>query len=58
LPERTNGSGRWPLTGTAVWIITWTGTSAGAPVTGSQTLRLTAETSLAVGEIQVLIAGS
>ena len=57
LPERTNGTGRWPLTATTVWNITWTGTSAGAPVTGAQTLRLTSETSLAVGEIQVLIAG-
>ena len=55
LPERTNGTGRWPLTATTVWTITWTGTSAGAPVAGTQTLRLTSDTSLAVGEIQVLV---
>ena len=56
LPERTNGTGRWPLTATTIWAITWTGTSAGESVTGTQTLRLTTETDIAVGEIQVLIA--
>jgi RNA polymerase sigma factor (sigma-70 family) len=30
LPERTNGTGRWPVTATSVWQVTWTGTSAGA----------------------------
>jgi hypothetical protein len=58
LPDRTNGTGRWPLTATTIWDITWTGTSDGAPVAGSQILRLTSETSLAVGEVQVLITGS
>lgn len=56
LPDRTNGTGLWPLTATTVWNVTWTGTSAGAPVTGTQTLRLTTETGLAVGEVQVLVA--
>jgi hypothetical protein len=58
LPERTNGTGRWPVTATSVWQVTWTGTSAGAPVSGSQTVRVPAQASLAVGEIQVLVAGS
>jgi hypothetical protein len=58
LPERTNGTGRWPVTATSVWQVTWTGTSAGAPVSGSQTVRVPAQTSLAVGEVQVLVIDS
>ncbi|WP_214405765.1 hypothetical protein [Pseudonocardia lacus] len=58
LPERTNGTGRWPVTATSVWQVDWAGTSAGAPVTGTETVRIPTETSLAVGEIQVLVTGS
>lgn len=58
LPERTHGTGRWPITATGVWQVTWTGTSAGVPVTGAETLRIPTATSLAVGEIQVLVTGS
>jgi hypothetical protein len=57
LPERTAGAGRWPVTATAVWQVAWAGFSAGAPVAGAQTVRLTTQTSLAVGEVQVLTAG-
>jgi hypothetical protein len=57
LPERTAGAGRWPVTATSVWTVTWAGTSNGAPVTGVETLRVSTSTSLAVGEIQVLVAG-
>lgn len=57
LPERTAGAGRWPVTATSVWTVTWSGTSNGAPVTGEETLRVSTSTSLAVGEIQVLVAG-
>jgi hypothetical protein len=57
LPERTAGAGRWPVTATSVWTVTWSGTSNGAPVTGEETLRVSTSTSLAIGEIQVLVAG-
>ena len=57
LPERTGGSGRWPVTATGVWQVAWAGFSAGAPVAGQQTVRLTTQTSLPVGEVQVLTAG-
>ncbi len=57
LPERTGGTGRWPITATAVWQVGWRGISGGAPVAGGQELRLTSETSIAVDEIQVLVVG-
>ena len=53
LPERTGGTGRWPITATAVWVVTWQGGGAA----GQQTLQLTSQTSLAVGEVQVLVDG-
>jgi hypothetical protein len=40
-----------------VWTVTWSGVSGGGPVDGQQIVRVSAETSLAVGEIQVLVAG-
>ena len=57
LAERTGGTGRWPIVATIVWQVDWTGTSGGAPVTGQQTVRVPAGTSVAVGEIQVLVSG-
>ena len=57
LPERTAGAGRWTVTATSVWTVTWSGVSGGVPIDGQQTVRLSADTSLAVGEIQVLIDG-
>lgn len=57
LPERTAGSGAWTITATAVWTVTWNGQSAGAPVAGETTLALPVETSLSVGEVQVLVPG-
>ena len=53
LPERTGGTGRWPVTATSVWTITW----AGGGQTGGQELPLTAGTDLAVGELQAVITG-
>ena len=53
LPERTGGTGRWPVTATSVWRITW----AGGGQTGGQELPLTAGTDLAVGELQAVITG-
>lgn len=57
LEERTGGTGRWPVVVTAVWSVTWTGFSAGAPVTGEQEVRVPTTTSLPVGEVQVLVDG-
>jgi hypothetical protein len=57
LPERTGGTGRWPIVATVVWQVDWAGTSGGAPVSGQQTVRVPAETSVSVGEIQVLVSG-
>lgn len=53
LPERTGGTGRWPVTATSVWAITWTGGGQ----TGGQELPLTAATDLEVGELQAVITG-
>jgi hypothetical protein len=57
LPERTAGTGRWTVTATSVWTVTWSGVSGGVPVDGQQTVRVSADTSLAVGEVQVLVDG-
>ncbi|GAA3239625.1 ATP/GTP-binding protein [Pseudonocardia petroleophila] len=57
LPERTGGSGRWPIVATIVWQVGWVGISGGAPVSGQQTVRVSADTSVSVGEIQVLVSG-
>lgn len=48
LPERTNGTGKYAITATSVWVITWQGGGA----QGTQTLRLSATSALAVGELQ------
>jgi len=48
LPERTGGTGKWPITATAVWIITW----FGGGQAGGQGLNLTARTAVEVGELQ------
>ena len=57
LEERTGGTGRWPVVVTAVWSVTWTGFSAGTPVTGEQEVRVPTTTTLPVGEVQVLVDG-
>ena len=51
LPERTGGSGRWTITATNVWMITWEGGGA----SGSDVVRRSSSTSLAVGEVQVVV---
>lgn len=58
LPERTGGSGRWTVVTTGVWTVTWTGVSGGLPVDGVETVRISEESSLGVGEIQVLVGGT
>lgn len=50
LPERTGGTGKWPVTATAVWNITW----FGGGQTGGQGLRLTSTTAVEVGELQAV----
>lgn len=57
LPERTGGRGSWTVTATAVWGVTWSGVSGGAPVAGSDTVLLSSEVELPVGELQVLVGG-
>ena len=53
LPERTGGTGRWPVTATSTFSVTWTG----AGQNGSQTLNLSASTSVEVGELQAVVTG-
>jgi len=48
LPDRTGGTGKWPITATAVWNITW----FGGGQAGGQGLNLTARTAVEVGELQ------
>ncbi len=50
LPERTGGLGKWPVTATTIWNITW----FGAGQAGGQSLRLTSRTAVEVGELQAL----
>ena len=57
LPARTGGTGRWTVTVTGVWQVTWDGVSGGAPVAGVQTVALTSTRALSVGELQVLVTG-
>lgn len=53
LPERTGGTGRWPVTATSTFAITW----VGGGQTGAQTLTLSAATSVEVGELQAVVTG-
>jgi hypothetical protein len=53
LPERTGGTGRWPVTATSTFAITWTG----AGQNGAETLTLSASTSVEVGELQAVVTG-
>jgi len=50
LRERTGGLGKWPVTATTVWNITW----FGAGQAGAQGLSLTSRTAVEVGELQAL----
>ena len=58
LPERTAGRGKWPVTVTSVWQVTWTGVEGGAPVAGTEEVPLAATRALPVGELQVLVTGT
>ena len=53
LPERTGGLGRWPVTATSTFTITW----VGGGQTGAQTLTLSAATTVEVGELQAVVTG-
>lgn len=57
LPERTGGRGAWTVTATAIWSVTWSGVSGGVPVEGTDTVALSSEAELPVGEVQVLVGG-
>ena len=57
LPERTGGTGKWPVVATAHWQVEWTGVSGGVPVEGQQALELSSTTALTVGELQTLVVG-
>lgn len=55
LPERTNGTGHWPITASVTWAITW---SASTGETGTDTITREATTPVSVGEwTTVLVAG-
>ena len=57
LPQRTAGRGSWLVQATGVWQVEWAGVSGGAPVAGGQTVRVSSQLELPVGEIQVLVSG-
>lgn len=57
LPERTEGTGAWTVTATALWTVSWSGISGGEAVEGEQSVAVPASTSLPVGEVQVLVGG-
>lgn len=57
LPERTGGTGKWTITATSVWQVNWAGNSDGVPVDGAQTVRVSSQSTLPVGEVQVLVSG-
>ena len=57
LPERTGGTGAWPITATSVWTVTWTGITGGVAVAGEETVLVSTEAALPVGEVQVLVTG-
>jgi hypothetical protein len=57
LPERTGGTGKWPVIATAHWQVDWQGLSNGVPVDGGQELQLSSTSALAVGELQALVIG-
>lgn len=48
-PERTGGSGTWPVTATAQWTVNWT---SNVGVTGSTTLETTNATAIEVLELK------
>jgi hypothetical protein len=57
LPERTDGTGSWPVTATGVWTVTWSGVSGGIPVDGADVVAISTAIRLPIGEVQVLVGG-
>jgi hypothetical protein len=54
--ERTDGTGKWPITATTTWTVTW---QSNTGVTGSGTLTATGTDALQIGEYRtVLVQGA
>lgn len=54
--ERTGGTGKWPITATTTWTVTW---QSNTGVTGSGTLTATGTDALQIGEYRtVLVQGA
>lgn len=52
LPERTGGSGKWPITATTSWNVTW---QSNTGQSGTMALTATSQDSVAVGEYRILL---
>lgn len=53
-PERTGGSGTWPITATSTWAVSW---ASNTGVAGATTLTSTATDQVAVGEWATYLVG-
>ncbi len=51
-PERTGGTGRWPITATSNWNVTW---QSNTGVSGSATLSATGDDALDIGEYRTVL---
>ena len=52
LKERTGGTGKWPLTVTAEWAVTWTATTGQS---GTEVLTAASTTGVDVGEYRIVL---
>lgn len=52
LPERTGGKGKWPITATTTWDVTW---QSNTGQSGTTTLTATSEDAVEVGEYRILL---
>lgn len=52
LPERTSGSGKWPITATTTWTVAW---QSNTGQSGSGTLSASSQDAVAVGEYRILL---
>lgn len=52
LPERTGGKGKWPVTATTTWDVTW---QSNTGQSGTTTLTATSEDAVEVGEYRILL---
>lgn len=51
-PDRTGGTGKWPLTATTIWAVTWTATTG---QTGALELTATGTDAVSVSEYRILL---